>query len=536
MGLTRSNMASAAASDPPSSRDWWIAGAVALAAGFLRALNCARRGFWIDEYHTLIAARLPIPEMVAERFAQSHTPLYFLYARLGPLFGNSEWALRLTSVLMVVIAILTITGLARALRLRRCLPAIWALALVNPYWFTIGTQYRYMMMLVAFCSLTGWLAVRYAAAWNWRRGVALALALGVLLWLHPSMQFLAPVFGTFLVWEAVAQNRRFSLSAVAAAMWPILMGLLICLPQAFFIGTKKIQAGPRKLDFSAFMENIGETAFGNPLLWPRHFGISPLVLSVPMVSMLIVVLWLARRRLRADGNPAAWRFLASWFPGLPLFYAFFSWKFHHMHEETRYICTVSLPATILIAVAWRAGRTKFCRWAFRAGLVLILSIQIPAVVLDRGDLHREAARWVIRNHSGGEPVILASFPTNAMAMGYLGFSHPELLGGPPTQGLTEDRIYSIVRDRLKGHNRAFFIFYFEPNEMFDAMNKLKQADVIVEKRVWRYSGLVTIVAAGLDPSQRAWLQNLPDPNRPWGPACGDNRFNPRFNIPKKRRY
>lgn len=538
-GNTTGNMSSGsmnpsipASSSPLSRRDWWIAAAVALAAGFVRALNGAHRGFWIDEYVTLRVTRLSARELILDRFSQGHSPLYFFYAKLGPLLGDSEWALRLTSVVMVVAAVLLLTGLVGALNLRAALPAVWAFALVSPFWFTIGTQYRYMMMLVALSALSGWLAAAYASSWQWWRGLLLGLSIGLILWIHASMQFFAVVLGVFLVWEAAAQTRRFGAKAIAMA-WPVLLGLLLSVPQAFLIFAKKLHSLPGKPNMRVMLANVGETAFGNPLLWPRHFGVHPNVMLIPMMIVLLAALWLARRHLRAAGNARAWRLLASWFIGIPLLLVVYSIFFHRIRQEVRYVCTLSIPALILLAVAWRAAGAKTAQRAFRAAVAAIVIVQLAAVVIDRGDLHREAAQWLIRNHSGSEPVILASLPNNAFAMDYLGFKHPELLAGPPSPSLTKDELCTLIRDKLQGRGRAFFLFYYQSDAMWDAMQHLRKSGFFVEAREWRCSGLAILTAVALEPGQRTWLRGLPDPPRPWGPASGDNEYNPRFKKRKK---
>ena len=94
-------------------RDWLAAWAVALLAGLLRVMISDRRGFWLDEYYTLRAAQMNLGDLVRDRLGAGHSPLYFLYARLGFLFGSEEWMLRLTSVLALSAAILLINRPAR---------------------------------------------------------------------------------------------------------------------------------------------------------------------------------------------------------------------------------------------------------------------------------------------------------------------------------------------------------------------------------------------------------------------------------------
>jgi hypothetical protein len=94
-----------------------------------------------------------------------------------------------------------------------------------------------------------------------------------------------------------------------------------------------------------------------------------------------------------------------------------------------------------------------------------------------------------------------------------------------------DEVVDRIRAHLKGADRAFFVYYYPNKHVYDAMKSLRDSGFLADSRTWRFSGLVTLVAAILDPKQGDWLRGLPDPVRPWGPAGGDTRFNPLHKIP-----
>jgi mannosyltransferase len=80
--------------------------AIIFAGALLRLLPLTREGFWYDEALTALSMKMPFIEMLKDRFAAGHSPLYFtglyIWSRL---FGTSEFPLRLPSAIASVVSI-----------------------------------------------------------------------------------------------------------------------------------------------------------------------------------------------------------------------------------------------------------------------------------------------------------------------------------------------------------------------------------------------------------------------------------------------
>ena len=84
-----------------------------LAAGaFLRLLLLTKEGFWHDEAYTAVSLK-PLPELISFQLSTGQSPLYVMILKpVSMLFGRSELALRLPSVLFGVLAIYALYLLA----------------------------------------------------------------------------------------------------------------------------------------------------------------------------------------------------------------------------------------------------------------------------------------------------------------------------------------------------------------------------------------------------------------------------------------
>ena len=147
-----------------SPREWRMILLAALAAAALCVLNGDRRGFWLDEYYTLHAARLAPGALIADRIAVGHSPLYFFYAKWPQWIGHEEWILRLSSSITIFALVIFVAALAAELGLRRRLAPLLAFCVAHPFWIMIGTMYRYMAPLTAAAAATAWTAARNRSA------------------------------------------------------------------------------------------------------------------------------------------------------------------------------------------------------------------------------------------------------------------------------------------------------------------------------------------------------------------------------------
>jgi len=178
--------------------EWLLVFASGCGAALLKLLFATRRGFWLDEYYTLQAASLPLPELIADRLAAGHSPLPFFYARVfHEVLGNSELALRSSSALAAFAVVFGCAGLLAQLRLRHALAPLLLMAPFVPFWQEIGNEFRYTMPLVAVGSFWAWALVRWWQSRSWGSAAATMLLGALALWTHGSAQFIALAFVAF---------------------------------------------------------------------------------------------------------------------------------------------------------------------------------------------------------------------------------------------------------------------------------------------------------------------------------------------------
>lgn len=522
------------------SLDWIAASVVALCAVLLSVALASRRGFWLDEYITLDAARMSFHDMIRNRLGAGHSPLYFIYARLGFLFGGTERALRLSSALALGATVIFSTGLAGAMGQRRALPALWALCLAHPYWITAGTEYRYMMTVIALTAAAAWAMLAYARAWNWRAGALAAAVLGLLLWVHSSAQFLALGLLGFILWEARVRAGSWS-ARVAARIWPVLAGLALSLPLLYLTRHHQSDSSERQLPhFTEILKNLVEVVFGKSDIWIRvltRLKYSDFVILFPSMIMLGVAIWLTRRELLRRGQATAWRLLTALLAGVPLAQGLITTLVRRVTGPARYVSAFSVPATLCLAIAWSAELTPRHRRIFRGILAALILVQAAGAALDLGDLHREAIRWLLSVRQG-EKILVSTRHNNEVAFDYL--------AGAPVKGLlnlckinTLDKpaMLGRLREVFTPERRGFVFLYHDPDKNVQfRLDDLMQAGFFKDLREFAVSGEVRVYAFIRDAAEQSWLDALPAFRRPWGPAAGDiNEYPNTEKVQKPKR-
>ncbi len=486
-------------------------------AGAVRLFASGQRGFWYDEYYTLGAARLPPIEMIGERIASGHSPLYFFYAKLGMLLGASEHALRATSALAVSAAVLCCTGLAAALGLRRHLPALWVLMILLPYWVTIGSEYRYMMPVVALTAGTCWAAVRYAQHTDVRRGLLLMLLTGVLLWLNGSAQLVLFGLTGFALWESRMVLGGWS-SRTVRYVWPLVLGFLLNLPMLYVLRGYKQDKGSSYPKLDGLVKDLCETVFGNNNLWCWYLNINDGILLPFEIGVLIAAILAAWRYLQRQGRPLCWRFLACLLAGIPLALLLISTIVRDFQGRARYMAAFSVPAVLCLAAAWYEITSARRRKLYRVVLSTLVLVQFSGTALDRGDLHRESVQWIIEHHAGFEPVLLSSRENNELALCYLGFPACDRIAGIDRQTRDPQNTRRIIRETFADGSRGFVLLYHSKAPVEECIRELVAEGFLADCRRWR-NARVVLYAVIRDPDEADWLHCLPPP-RPWGPAMG----------------
>lgn len=110
----------------------------------VRLVGLGDDDFWSDEVHTFEALELPLGELVRERLAAGHLPLYFVLLDLwSEAFGSGHLALRLPSALVGALAVVPGWYLFRRLLPDRA-AARWATTMlaVHPVWVELSREAR----------------------------------------------------------------------------------------------------------------------------------------------------------------------------------------------------------------------------------------------------------------------------------------------------------------------------------------------------------------------------------------------------------
>lgn len=503
-------------------REWRLAVIVALLAGLLRWGLADRRGFWVDEYYTLMAARMSTSEMIKDRLKAGHSPLYYFYARLGLCLGTSERALRVTSATAVTGTVIFLTALAVRLRLRRYLRTLWFLSVIHPFWITAGIELRYYMPLIAISTAALWATARFAASSQRRHGVALAFLLSLVLWIHASAQFLALAIALFLL-RADGGTRRRSLRGLLYRLWPVVVGLFASVPFLFLVRHHSI-AFPRHTTTLTkgvmFFRSVLEVTYGLLQLWPRALGRSDTPLLAMGLLLLLLSVFLTRRELLRQNNATGWRFLASILGGIPLGMLLVLFFSPAARISWHYLTFLSVPTVICFAVAWHARGGRILRLLYRFLFLSLMITQTIATSLDQGDMHREAVRWVISNHTGIEPVLVADY-VSVFALEYWGFSARDRLHTirrvERNESVTRKKMVSAFQDAQKG----FIILYITRAPVLKVLDQLEKEHLVAADRRWSPTRAVTVVAWVKDDKERHWLESLPQVPKSSGPASGN---------------
>lgn len=503
----------------PNRRDWVAALAVAVAAAALR-LIAARRGLWYDEYLTLLASRLPLGELVAERLAAGHSPLYFLYTKAALTAGDADPVLRATSLVFVPPAVLALTALARDLDLRRHLPALWALCLLSPYWIAIGTAYRYMMMLTAVGAALTWAVVAYCQTPSRRAGALAAIAGALFLLLHGSAAPFMIGLCIFAIWQRRSSARRESWAHTLARLWPLWTAWLVAAPLLIYLGAHLVRdKRPISVAWTLVAQTC-ETVFGDMALWADFLGFSPRWAVAFCALLLTVAIILAARSLLRAGNVAALRLLLCALAAQPA--ALLATRLAHEHARinARYLSLFALPALLVLAVAWSAPAPRWLRATFRSALVLAWLAQAGAALWNPGSMHRESAQWVAHHAGAATVVVFSDERANGVALDRAGL--PDATPRLAFRRLDKDaaEVEARLRDAFRLRDRGLAIVYFTKSPVRQVAEELAREGFFTALRRWQPSPSVTLYALARGGEAQAWLADLPDPPRLRGPANG----------------
>lgn len=517
---------------PLTRRDWCMAGLMALLLMAIGWANLTWRGFWIDELFTLRAIRMPLALMIQDRLEAGHLPLYFLFARLGLLFGEAEWQLRLPTLFIGAINLLVLSAVLHLAGLRRLRWPLWLLILSHPYWIWLLTQLRYMMFMLMLIGLA-------TVAWQWwarRPTVARALLLGgaiILLPLsHGTGMLAVGCFAAAMVWQLRANEGGTAPLPWPRALlgaWPAWLPPVCAAPAYLLLNAKHLEVELFLPDVGKLLKNSLEVIFAHPRLWPEALGMDnrgPLddLIRLAQAFAIVTGIVLGWRALRAMGAKPLARLAMALAVGFPVLFLLVGCFTEGRYTETaRYLVAFGVPCLLFFSAAWVVQpstlKSRRVQRAWQIVLVVLVLVQFPAGLLNRYDRFRETAQWFTSFYR--DELLIASVikPTRTGLQYYGGRDLHQNM-----KTITEKQVRparEMLRDYLKVDGRLYFFLYHSQIPMEQAIEDLFKRKVVVGVRYWRINEVLRVGAIISREEHRPWLEAIPEPPRLWGPARKD---------------
>ena len=189
--------------------------------GLVLRLILSNQSFWLDEGASIMAARVPLPQLFEYLKADFHPPLYYLFLKLWlPLTGNTEWLIRLPDILLGSASIYLVFLLGKTLFGKTSmLPLVMAILLaLNPFHIYYTQELR-MYNLATFSVLLSWLALLK----NKFIFVSLANFLSIFTFYGAGFNFVSQ--GLYLVF-----NKKQNLWKYLASFFPVILGFVFWWP------------------------------------------------------------------------------------------------------------------------------------------------------------------------------------------------------------------------------------------------------------------------------------------------------------------
>lgn len=485
----------------------------AVAAMLARVAFATRRGFWLDEYYTLQAVRLPWREMFIERLTAGHSPVPFVYARLfHDWVGTGELALRLSSILACGVAVAGTAALLVALGARRALLPLLSLLILHPYWANIGTEFRYTMLIVAGAAWWMWALVLWLRMGGWRWGAAAGLIGGATLSISASGQLLwIALMAGVAAWSWGDGWRR-----LGARLTPLWAALLIAQPIFVAISlhtTFSAKKQPDTPSIGAAISNQVESLFG------AEERVAPLIGSGNLFQAAAYIIWVSGLALAAwwciqRGDRRTVRLVAAMLVGLSLAAMIFSAVSSNIQGPVRYVAAASVPLSVAMALAWVAAGS-LGRWgiAWRVLAVLVVGLGFIGAALDKDPLHRETIHWIRDNRRANDPVYTMGRAMNLLALDYHGVRGGRIDGyGTPDDDSEAAAQWFTEQVATAPSEMGFLLLYHGGRfPIRRLMDPLVEAGLVLEWREWQPSHRVRVAVWAGTPAGVARMQSLHAP-------------------------
>lgn len=493
--------------------------AAAVASVVAKLIFATQRGFWLDEYYTLAAVQMNLQDLVRDRLERGHSPLPFLYAKFFHDFvGTDEWSLKLSSALAAGAAVAGIGALAWTLGLRRIMAPLLLLAVCQPYWQELGTEFRYTMPLVALAVWSAVAVVRWVESQKWRWALAVVGFAAPMLWWHGSAQFVLWGLLVFVVCRLWGQWK-----AVARGVLPLVLSFLLSVPLLLLISSYKLESEGKGTELPSpriVLENVIHTTFGEEQGWQMLVGPAGEIVGVAtwvlaFGAIVLIAGWVRRRE--PEGGLAR-DFLGAQLLGIPAAILVYTTTVSSVQGPERYVAFLSVPGVLALSIAVREAFANGGRWprAWAALLCVTYPLLFVVIALDQGDWHRESCRWLAAHRKPDEPIITMGRAMNEVGLRYHGLPWVGTIVGVDSESRDVAPLESAIRENLREAEAGWLFLYRPGRAPIDAMlESLRNEGFLVESRRRFFSREMSIVALARTKDAEARMQLLDEAPAPW---------------------
>ncbi len=188
---------------------WQIVSALTVLAAVVRLALINVSSLWLDETLTLRQARLSLPDLWRFELEENvHVPLFHTVVHFWiKLFGTSEIALRMPSVIFGVVAVPLLFVVGRRICGERTAIVAAALGATSPFWVWHSTEARMYPMLLAFCLASMWALFSALDNGGARRWAVYAVITGLSFYVHYYALLMPVVHGMWLLTQRAPRRQ-----------------------------------------------------------------------------------------------------------------------------------------------------------------------------------------------------------------------------------------------------------------------------------------------------------------------------------------